>query len=149
VCCTSANTTQLQMQILPSGRCLGIQCGCHTLAKGKPHTHTRKMPKTCLTPHHILLCDLYPNQMQLQHLQVRATGHDESAVPLASLPRLNQETIHHPNLLQSITMPTKNFFLSLLLTCSSRYPFLYSIHKRPMLASSTGMLLNCTVPFSD
>jgi hypothetical protein len=52
-------------------------------------------------------------------------------------------------LLQSIIMPTKNFFPSSLLapTCSSYYPFLYSAHKRPLSDYVTGTLLNCTVPF--
>jgi len=42
-------------------------------------------------------------------------------------------------------MPTKNFFLSLLLapTCSSHYPFLYSACKKPMLTYVTGTSLNC------
>jgi hypothetical protein len=46
-------------------------------------------------------------------------------------------------------MPTKNFFLLLLLapTCSSHYPFLYSIRKRPMSNQVTGTSLNCTIPF--
>jgi hypothetical protein len=75
-------------------------------------------------------------------------------------------------------MPTKNFFLPLLLvpTCSSCYPFLYTTCKRPLSSYVTSMslncnhgqmtgmllncaslnpelmtcmLLNCTVPFSD
>ena len=49
-------------------------------------------------------------------------------------------------LLQSITMPTKNFFLSLSLapTCSFCYPFLYSAHKIPLSDYMTGTSLNCT-----
>jgi hypothetical protein len=40
-------------------------------------------------------------------------------------------------------MPIKNFFPSLLApTCSSQYPFLYSIHK----CHATGTSLNCTSP---
>jgi hypothetical protein len=44
--------------------------------------------------------------------------------------------------LQSVTMPTKNFFpsSSLAPTHSFRYPFLCSTHKKPL----SGMTLNCT-----
>jgi hypothetical protein len=69
-------------------------------------------------------------------------------------------------MLRSITMPTKNFFLSpsLAPTCSSCYPFLYTARKRPLLdyvtstslnctsldyCPATGMLLNCTILFSN
>jgi hypothetical protein len=50
--------------------------------------------------------------------------------------------------LRSVTMPTKNFILSPLLapTRSSRYPFLYTAHKRPLLDYMTCTLLNCTIP---
>jgi hypothetical protein len=45
-------------------------------------------------------------------------------------------------------MPTKNFFLSLLLapTRSSRYPFLYITCKKPMAAYSSSTMLNCQQP---
>jgi hypothetical protein len=50
-----------------------------------------------------------------------------------------------PTVLQSaVTMPTKNFFPSSLTpTCSSQYPFLYSICKTPIPDFLTGMSLNC------
>jgi hypothetical protein len=49
-------------------------------------------------------------------------------------------------MLQSVTMPTKNFCPSSLLapTCSSCYPFLYTTRKRPMSAYMTCTSLNCT-----
>jgi hypothetical protein len=45
-------------------------------------------------------------------------------------------------------MPTKNFFLSSLLTPtrSSQYPFLYTARKRPLSEYTTCMSLNCTIP---
>jgi hypothetical protein len=51
--------------------------------------------------------------------------------------------------LQSVTMPIKNFFLSSSLTPtrSSHYPFLYSTRKRPLSTHATGTSLNCTSLF--
>jgi hypothetical protein len=48
-------------------------------------------------------------------------------------------------MLQLVIMPIKNFFLSssLTSTCSSRYPFLYTICKIPLSSYMTGTLLNC------
>jgi hypothetical protein len=52
---------------------------------------------------------------------------------------------YHTLVLRSITMPTKNFFLSSSLTPtrSSHYPLLYSTHKGPLSDYSSGMTLNC------
>jgi hypothetical protein len=57
----------------------------------------------------------------------------------------NQLVLQLVTVLQSITMPTKNFFLSSSLapTHSSHYPFLYSAHKRPLSDYSTDTSLNC------
>jgi hypothetical protein len=52
-------------------------------------------------------------------------------------------------MLQSITMPTKNFFHSSLTPARSLYQFLYITHKRPISLYMTCISLNCTVLFSD
>ena len=95
---TSPNLTQLREEVLPPSRCLSIQRGHHTLTRGRNYNPlSRKAPETSLTSYRILLGNVHPNWMKLWYLQQRIASRDEGIVPPATIPSLDQRTLHDPN----------------------------------------------------
>jgi hypothetical protein len=93
----SVDTTRLQRTILPPNGCIGIRRGRHTLATGKNLTLPDKMNKTSHTPGGILLGNVHSHRAELRHIRKRTTGDNEIISALATIPRMDQRTVYHPN----------------------------------------------------
>jgi hypothetical protein len=91
----SINSTWLQREILPLNRCIGLRCGRHTLTKGKGSTLTQTL-KTKNSSNCVLLSNVHSHGMKLWHLWMRTISNNKIISTLATIPRMDERTIHYP-----------------------------------------------------